>query len=91
MTARDLTPAAYREMIERLLAKIARMEKGKTHSEKREARLRDENQHLQQQLAELEIANDRLVENLLEARRPLLTDEEDEAGTEAMAKLEMRG
>lgn len=46
------------------------------------------------QLRALEAANARLVEETIALRaaaRPLLTDEEDDAGTEAMRKLELRG
>ena len=45
-------------------------------------------------VAALEAANARLVNEtvaLRAAARPLLTDEEDAAGTEAMAELEIRG
>lgn len=45
-------------------------------------------------VAALEAANARLVDETIALRaaaRPLLTDEEDDAGTEAMAELELRG
>ena len=46
------------------------------------------------QLRSLEAASARLVDETIALRaaaRPLLTDEEDDAGTQAMRKLELRG
>lgn len=90
-----------RETIERLQAridqqrdKIARMEAGRHKQDIREGKLSARITELQQDIAALEAANERLVSELLQLRaeaRPLLTEAEDEAGTKAMAELELRG
>lgn len=93
MSARE-TIDRLNKRIDQQRQKIERMEKGKHSQDKRESRLAARVAELQQQVADLEAANDRLVSELLEARaaaRPLLTDNEDDAGTQAMAELEMRG
>lgn len=90
-----------RETIDRLQAridqqrdKIARMEQGRHKQDIREGKLSARITELQQDIAALEAANERLVDELLQLRaeaRPLLTEAEDEEGTKAMADLELRG
>ena len=75
-------------------AKIARMEAGRHKQDKRENAALSKIVQLEQDVAALEKANARLVEETIALRaaaRPLLTEAEDEAGTRAMVDLEMRG
>lgn len=90
-----------RETIDRLQsridqqrAKIARMEAGRHKQDIREGKLSARITELQQDIAALEAANERLVSELLQLRaeaRPLLTDAEDDEGTKRMTELELRG
>ena len=75
-------------------AKIARMEAGRHKQDKRENAALSKIVQLEQDVAALKKANARLVEEAIALRaaaRPLLTDSEDDAGTAAMAELELRG
>jgi len=93
MTARD-TIDRMQATIDAQRAKIARMEAGRHRQDKRENKALGRIAQLEQDVAALEAANARLVEKIVELRaaaRPLLTEEEDEAGTKAMAELELRG
>lgn len=93
MTARD-TIDRMQATIDAQRAKIARMEAGRHKQDKRENAALSKIVQLEQDVAALERANARLVEETIALRaaaRPLLTDAEDEAGTRAMVDLEMRG
>ena len=93
MTARD-TIDRMQATIDALRAKIARMEAGRHKQDKRENAARAKIVQLEQDVAALEAANARLVEETIALRaeaRPLLTEAEDEAGTKRMAELELRG
>ena len=93
MTARE-TIDRMQATIDAQRAKIARMEAGRHKQDKRENAALGRIAQLEQDVAALEAANARLVEETIALRaaaRPLLTDEEDEAGTGAMAELELRG
>ena len=93
MSARD-TIDRMQATIDAQRAKIERMEAGKYKQDKRENAALGRIVQLEQDVAALEAANARLVDETIALRaaaRPLLTDEEDDAGTEAMLKLELRG
>jgi cell division protein FtsB len=93
MSARD-TIDRMQATIDAQRAKIARMEAGRHKQDKRENAALGRIVQLEQDVAALEAANARLVEKIVELRaaaRPLLTDEEDDAGTKAMMELELRG
>jgi len=93
MSARE-TIDRMQATIDAQRAKIARMEAGRHKQDKRENTALGRIVQLEQDVAALEAANARLVDETIALRaaaRPLLTDEEDDAGTEAMAELELRG
>ena len=93
MTARD-TIDRMQAVIDAQRAKIARMEAGRHKQDKRENAALSKVVQLEQDVAALERANARLVDETIALRaaaRPLLTDAEDDAGTRAMADLELRG
>lgn len=93
MTARD-TIDRMQATIDAQRAKIARMEAGRHKQDKRENAAMGRIAQLEQDVAALEAANARLVEETIVLRaeaRPLLTEAEDEAGTARMAELELRG
>ena len=93
MTARD-TIDRMQATIDAQRAKIARMEAGRHKQDKRENAALSKIVQLEQDVAALEKANARLVEETIALRaaaRPLLTEAEDEAGTRAMAAIELRG
>ncbi|NBT33854.1 MAG: hypothetical protein EBT13_18650 [Rhodobacteraceae bacterium] len=93
MSARE-TIERMQATIDQQRAKIARMEAGRHKQDIREGKLSARIAELQQDVAALEAANDRLVNDLLKARaaaRPLLTEAEDEAGTKRMTEIELRG
>ena len=75
-------------------AKIARMEAGRHKQDKRENAALSKIVQLEQDVAALERALERKVAECLRWQnlaRPLLTDEEDAAGTQAMREIELRG
>jgi len=93
MTARD-TIDRMQATIDAQRAKIARMEAGRHKQDKRENAAMSKIVQLEQDVAALERANARLVDETIALRaaaRPLLTDEEDEAGMQAMTEIELRG
>jgi cell division protein FtsB len=93
MSARD-TIDRMQATIDAQRAKIARMEAGRHKQDKRENAALSRIVQLEQDVAALEAANARLVDETIALRaaaRPLLTDEEDDAGTKAMMELELRG
>lgn len=93
MSARE-TIDRMQATIDAQRAKIARMEAGRHKQDKRENAALGRIAQLEQDVAALEAANARLVDEtiaLRDAARPLLTDAEDEAGTRAMVDLELRG
>ena len=93
MTAREIIDR-MRSTIDAQRAKIARMEAGRHKQDKRENAALSKIVQLEQDVAALKRANERLVEEAIALRaeaRPLLTDEEDEAGTRAMVDLELKG
>ena len=93
MTARE-TIDRMQATIDVLRAKIARMEQGRHKQDKRENAALSKIVQLEQDVAALEAANARLVEETIALRaeaRPLLTEAEDEAGTARVAELELRG
>jgi len=93
MSARD-TIDRMQAVIDSQRAKIARMEAGRHKQDKRENAALSKVVQLEQDVAALERANARLVDETIALRaaaRPLLTDAEDDAGTRAMADLELRG
>lgn len=93
MSARD-TIDRMQATIDAQRAKIARMEAGRHKQDKRENAALSKIVQLEQDVAALEKANARLVEETIALRaaaRPLLTEAEDEAGTRAMTEIELRG
>ena len=93
MSARD-TIDRMQATIDAQRAKIARMEAGRHKQDKRENKALGRIVQLEQDVAALEAANARLVDETIALRaaaRPLLTEAEDEAGTRAMVELELRG
>lgn len=93
MSARE-TIDRMQATIDAQRAKITRMEAGRHKQDERENAALGRIAQLEQDVAALEAANARLVDETIALRaaaRPLLTDEEDEAGTKAMAELELRG
>lgn len=93
MTARD-TIDRMQATIDAQRAKITRMEAGRHKQDKRENAALGKIVQLEQDVAALERANIRLVDETLKLRdvaRPLLTDAEDDAGTAAMREIELRG
>lgn len=92
MTARD-TIDRMQATIDAQRAKIARMEAGRHKQDKRENAALGKIVQLEQDVAALKRANARLVEETIALRaaaRPLLTDEEDDAGTKAMHTIEYK-
>ena len=93
MTARD-TIDRMQATIDAQRNKITRMENGRHRQDKRENAALGKIVQLEQDVAALERANARLVQETIALRaaaRPLLTEQEDEAGTRAMREIELRG
>lgn len=93
MTSRD-TIDRMQATIDAQRAKIARMEAGRHKQDKRENAARCKIVQLEQDVAALEAANARLVEETIALRaaaRPLLTEAEDDEGTARMQEIELRG